>query len=418
MPPSVDAAVVRLHGAGGKALGVDVGAVRGRLAAAQLLHEVERPVHGKFAGVRVHALFKAGGGIGTLPERARGLAHAVARELRRLEEHRRGIWLDLAVASAHDARKGDALLAVADKEVFGRERKFLFVERDDLLPFARAADDDFSAREEVSVERVHGLPEFEQDEVGDVHDVGNGAQSAQRKAAAHPAGRNADLHVRHVMPHIAGAERGLFHRDGNADVRRFRGIVGRGRAERLFEDRGDFARDPEHALAVGAVGGDGDVEQPIVQPDDGADILSDGRILIENENAVRFRAVVPIVVDAQLFARAEHTLARDAAELARLDLLNAALVQDGRAVERARHDRARIDVGRRRADLFDAVAAAVHRADGEPVRVGVFLRLGDAPRKNARHVFAEIGQVLHLESAGEELRLQFLGGHVDIHIIF
>ena len=414
----VDLTIGRFDGLGFKALGVRIGAVTGRRAAAELLHEVERPVHGKRAGIGVDALFEARGGIGALPERAGSLAHAVARELRRLEEHRLGIRLDLAVQPAHDARKRDALLAVADEQVLGREGELLFVERDDLLARPRAAYDDPAARKIIAVERVHGLPEFEKNKVGDIHHVGDGAQPAKREAAAHPARRSADLHIRHVVPHIARAERGLFHRDGNAHVRFGSRVVRCGHFKRLFQDGGDFARHAEHALTIGAVGGDGDIEEIIVDADDRTDIHAHGGIFVEDEDAVHLRALVIIVGDAELLARAEHALAHDAAQLARFDLLDTSLVQDGRAVERAGHDRALKDVGRRRADLFDPVRAAVHRADGEPVRIGMLFRLCDAPRDDVRHVLSEIGEALHLEPAGKEFFLQFFGRNIDVHIVF
>ena len=80
------------------------------------------------------------------------------------------------------------------------------------------------------------------------------------------------------MTDIAGAEVGRLHFDGDRlflrlvfgirDVRLFQG---------LFQHRRHFARDPQNALAVGAVRRDGDVENPIVQPHDLADVLPHGR---------------------------------------------------------------------------------------------------------------------------------------------
>lgn len=93
-------------------------------------------------------------------------------------------------------------------------------------------------------------------------------------------------------------------------------------------------------------------------------------------------------------------------------------MQDGGAIERDGDDRALKDVGRRGADLLCAVRAAVHPADGEPVRVGMLLRLSDAPRDDVRDVLAEVGEFLHLEPAGEELILQFLRGDIDLYIVF
>ena len=265
---------------------------------------------------------------------------------------------------------------------------------------------------------MHGLTQLQQHEVGDIDDVGHRAKPAQREAAAHPARRRADLDVRDVMSDIAGAERRLLDRDGDLHVRRVRDIVGRGGLQGLFEDGGDLARHAEHALAVGTVRRHRDVKDIVVDADDGADIDADGRIVVQNEDAVDLRARIEVVGDAQFLARAEHALGRDAAQLARLDLLDAALVQDGRIIERNGNDRALKDVGRSGADLLCAVRAAVHLTDSEPVRIGVLFRLGDAPRDDVRDVLAEVGELLHLEPAGEQLVLQFLRGDIDLYIVF
>ena len=268
----------RRHLAGGEVGGADVlGEVRDR-AAIQLFDEVQGARHPLFGGIGGHSLLEAEGGIRTLPQRAGSPAHAVAREFRGFEEHVFRPVRNFAVQPAHDPRERHGLFPVADDEIIGAEGKLLFVERRDLLPLFRAAHDDLSAADLVRVERVHGLPHFQKDEIGDVHDGGDGAQPRQRQPAAHPGGRLAPLHVLHVMTDIAGAEVGRLHLDGDRlflrlvfgirDVRLFQG---------LFQHRRHFARDPQNTLAVGAVRRDGDVENPIVQPHDLADVLPHGR---------------------------------------------------------------------------------------------------------------------------------------------
>ena len=379
---------------------------------------MQRPIHRNGAGVGVHALFKAGGGIAALTQGAGGLSHAVARELGRLEEDFLRLGLNFAVEPAHDARERHAALAVADEEVVGVQAELLFVEGDDALALLGAAHDDLAAAQEIAVEGVHGLAHLEQHKIGDVNDVGDRAQTAERQTAAHPAGRGADLDVLHEMPHIARAEGRLLHLDGDLHVRLSRRIGKGGHLEGLFEHGSDFARDAEDALAVGAVGGDGDIEEIVIDADDGADVRADGLAFLEDEDAVDLGALVIIVGDAQLLARAHHALGEHAAQLAVLDLLHAALMQDGGAVQRAGHFGACKDVGRRRADLLDAVLAAVHLADGEPVRIGVLLGGEDLAHDDVRDVLAEVSEFLHLKPAREELFLQLLGGNIDVHIIF
>lgn len=137
----VDCGIPHLDGLGLKRIGVDVGAAGSGLAAAELPDKMKRAVHGKAARPGIHALFKAGGGIAALTQRAGRPAHVVAGELCRLEEHFLGIGFNFAVEPAHDARKRNALFLVADEQVLGREREFFFVQRGDLLACLCTADD-------------------------------------------------------------------------------------------------------------------------------------------------------------------------------------------------------------------------------------------------------------------------------------
>ena len=81
-------------------------------------------------------------------------------ELSRLEHDRIRSIEDLGIETAHDARESNRLLAVTDHEVFGGQRKLLFVESDDLLAFFCAADMDLTAFEVGEIECMHRLAEF------------------------------------------------------------------------------------------------------------------------------------------------------------------------------------------------------------------------------------------------------------------
>ncbi len=208
---------------------------------------------------------------------------------------------------------------------------------------------------------MHGLSHFEKHIIRDVDDIRNGAKSTQRKTAAQGARRRADLYFVHALPHIARTERRLFDFDGNFPICGKRLIRTVGRFDRRVQYRRNFARNTEYALAVGTVRRDGDVEQIIVDPDYGTYIYADGGIGIKNKNAVDFRALVVIVVDPEFLSRTEHSLGDDAAELARLDLLNAALV------------------------FYDRVV---------------------------------VGKFFHLEPAGEEFIFQLFGGNFYFNVFF
>ena len=225
--------------------GAHVFAKIGHDAAADLFDEVQRARHAPSRRVGVHALFEAEGGIGALSQRPRGLSHVVAREFGGFEKDVFRSLLDFAVQAAHDPREGHGLLSVADDEVFVRQRKFLFVEGDDLPPFAGAANDDLPVLDIVRVEGVHGLPHFEQHEIRDVHDGRNGTDARKRQPLSHPRGGLAAPDVFHIMPDIAGTEIGRVHPHLHGIFRSLMRGVGIVRLfEGLLKHRSHFARDP------------------------------------------------------------------------------------------------------------------------------------------------------------------------------
>ena len=232
------------------------------------------------------------------------------------------------------------------------------------------------------------------------------------------------------MPDIARAEVGRLHFYG---YRRFFalvfGIRAIGRFQRLFKHCCHFARDAEYALAIGAIGGDGNIENPVVQPDDFANILSDGRAFVQNEQAVHIRAGIKVVVDAELLARAEHAEGLHAAQLALLNFFDARRIffecrgiglRHGGIVERDGRLHAREYIGRARDDLdFPTVfLAAVYDADLHMVAVGMRDDGFYLSHDHAVYFFAEIRELLYLEPAGKELLGELLRGNVYIDIIF
>ena len=398
--------------------GDDVPPVGSDGAAAQGADQVQGAVDGDARRVGVDALFKAGGRIALLPQRARGAADVGALEFGAFEEDLFRVLRDAAVQPAHDPGEGDGLFRVADDEVFGMEFELLFVEGGDGLPLFGAPHDDLPAAHFGEVERVHGLTQFEQDEVGDVDHVVDGAQAAQREAAAQPLRRLFDLQVGHAVGDVARAQIGREHRNAHPfrSGRLPRGVGQIERGERLFEHGRHFARDAVDALAVGPVGGDGDVEDVIVQPHDLFDVGADGDLSLQKQDAVDVGAFVPVVVDAQFLARAEHAARLDAAQFPLFDL-HAAVQR--RAIQRDGDEVALVHVVRACDDLqFPAVFAAVEGAYEQMVGIGMGHDARDLPDDAAVDLRPGIHQFFDLEPAGKELVFQFFGRDVDVYIIF
>ena len=391
----------------------------GDIAAAQLLNQMERALEAELGAVLVDALLVAGARVTALAEGAAGLADRIAGEGGALEQQLGGIALDLAVEAAHDAGQRDRLLGVADDQIVGIEGEFLLVQRGDLLALVGAADDDAAARDVGQVEGVHGLADLDQGVVRDVDDVVDRAQAGERQMAAHPAGAFARMDVADVVGEVARAEVGRFDADVDGRVGLGRaGEIGRGHLERLVQQRGDLAVDAQNALAVGAVRGDRDVEDIVIETDDLADVAAgDGvRIAVHDEQAVDLRARIPVVVQAELSARAHHTVGQHALHLARLD---GDAAGQGGVVQRDRNERADEDVGCTGGDgQILTVFAAVDAAKVQMVGALLLLHVGDLTDDDPADLSREVDQLFYFKTAAEELFFQLLRGDVDVDKFF
>jgi hypothetical protein len=139
-------------------------------------------------------------------------------------------------------------------------------------------------------------------------------------------------------------------------------------------DRRDLARHAGQAQAVGAVGGQLDREQGVVQAEVGADVGAHRRVLGQ-----RVEAGV-VLGETELARRAQHAEGLDAAQLGLLDL---ELAGQHRADHRARHLHAGGGIGRAADDLQQLAGTGVDLAELELVGVGVLLRLDDLRHHDA-----------------------------------
>src|SRR5438045_1575753 len=172
---------------------------------------------------------------------------------------------------------------------------------------------------------------------------------------------------------------------------------GLGRREARAREGGELARDPEDREAVGAVRRDLDLEDMVVQTQEGDEVLAEPRVGVEEEDP---RLV--LVAEPQLALRAEHPLRFDAADLRRRD---APAAGEHRAGRRERGARADLGVGRP-ADHGEALAAGRDAAEEQAAAVAVAelaldrLDLADddageargRQRSDARHLDARVDE--------------------------
>ena len=95
--------------------------------------------------VRIDALLPAVRALGAQTQPLGAAQDADGLEVRRLEQDARRRLGDLGLLAAHDPGESDRPLAVGDQQVGWIELALDAVERPDLLPLARAADEDAAA---------------------------------------------------------------------------------------------------------------------------------------------------------------------------------------------------------------------------------------------------------------------------------
>ncbi len=340
---------------------------------------------------------------------------------------------DARVLAAEDARNAHRALGRADHQVAVGERALHAVERHERGAFGAVSDHDAAALDLRGIERVEGLSEFEQHEVGDVHQVVLGVDARGAQAVLHPLGRGADLAARDRDARIAGCRLGVFDRDAD-----FEGVVVGPEVRHVGHAHFDLlaaaaqvgrqvARHADVRRGVGTVGRQSDADQVVVLD---AEVFAGrhahGRIGRELHDAVVGGA------DAQLVLGAEHAERLHAADFAALDLelLVAPVGVEHGAHRGAQHLEARAAVGGAAHDAQRLGAARVHGGDVEVVRIGVVgarehLAHYDAPQAalHGFHLFEALDFEPYVGQNLCELLCRAVGGQIapepvvgDIHI--
>ena len=229
----------------------------------QLTHEFGRPLAGVGGQGRVDAAPEAGGCLAGQLEGGIRPAGVDVVEVGGLQQDARRPLAHLGVQPAHDARDGNRPGCVGDEQHVGRQLAAHIVQRDQLLAWSGAAHDNRrrlppgSRHQLVVVEGVQGLPQFEHDVVGDVHDVGDGPHAGQGHAPLHPGRCVADGHALDDRGAVAVAQVRVFDDDAGQpfDRRPLGGHLAARVAHRLPRQRGDLASRADNVRGAGQVGG-------------------------------------------------------------------------------------------------------------------------------------------------------------------
>ena len=389
---------------------------RGDITAIQQLDQVQSACQTQLRRITVHALFVAGRGIAVLTQCTAGLTHAVAGKSSALEQQAGGVIVHAGICAAHDTGQCYRLFSITDDQIVGVQGELLLVQRNDLFAFVGATYINGAAGDLVQVKGVHGLTHLQQGVVGDIHHVADRAQATQRQMTLHPAGRLAHADVADIVCHVAGAQLRCLHLDGDGRVRLADCLVIHGgHVQGLTQNSRHLTSNAQNGLAVRAVGGDGDIEDVVIQAHHRGDVGAGDRILGQNEQTVDLRAREQVIVQTQLCAGAQHTVGLHALHLSGLD---GDAAGQGGAIQRGRHAIAQLHVGGTGADAdLMAVSATVHHTLGQ---VGALLlfHLHDLADDHLADAGIQRDELFHLEAAGEQLLLQLLCGDIDINEFF
>ena len=291
----------------------------------------------------------------------------------------------------------------------------LAVQRGQRFALPRAAHDDGLVAHLGKVEGVHGLARFQHDEVGDVHDVVDGAHARAVEVFAHPLRRGADLYFINDAGAVAGAIFAVFDDDGGVVLKRALAVLLDGDLRHhamLAKHGGALAGDAPDAQAVRAVGEDLIVHHVVAKAEHFLHIRAGLVLLLKDEYALVADVRIQPFRHVQFRAGADHTLALHAAQLATLDLA----ARQTRAFQRHRHQLARGHVRRAADDLQRRLAAHVHRAYVQMVAVGVIFAGKHAAHHHAVKLFAGLVHALHGGAGHDHAGGVFLRRHVDVHI--
>ncbi len=386
-------------------LGVDVD----HLARDLRLGHIGEELHGPFGvlgdAVGVDAAFETGARLRAQLETLRRAGDAHPFEERRFEQDlRRGVG-DLRRAATHDARDGLRRAGgIADEEILLAERAIHAVERRDVLTSFGQPHEDPPACQASEVEGMERLVPLEQHVVGDVHDVADRTHAGLYEPLRHPRRRRAHRHACDPAQ-IPGAAVGCVDadRDVGADLR-VRGRMGVGDVERETEVSGDLACHAHDAHRVRSVGGDRQVEDHVVQPEQLRHVRTGFRGAVEVDDPL------VVVAEAELVGSEEHAVGGDAPDGPAFE--DPERLREMRAGRSVRHDVAGGDVPGA-AHHSGGVASEVDVDEGQLVGLRMLHDVEHPSRDHPADITAGLLDALDLQPHLVERRDELVGRCFD-----
>ena len=170
-------------------------------ATGEVRHKPSRSCSGFHRQLRVHSPPEPLAGIGHQSQQTGGAADVEEVEVGRFQEDIGRCLSDFALQSPHHASYGYGTASVGDEQHLAIEGAQLSIEGLHLLAGAGATHDDGwpvlagPGAQDVVVEGVQRLPQFQHHVVGDVHYVVDGAHASAAQPHLHPEGRGFNFHA-------------------------------------------------------------------------------------------------------------------------------------------------------------------------------------------------------------------------------
>ena len=224
------------------------------------------------------------------------------------------------------------------------------------------------------------------------------------------------------MSDIAGAKIGSLNGHVEIKICAVLDVVKGGHLELLAQNCRNLASDTDNALAIGAVCSNSNVENVVIKTENGLYVGAQGCVCGKHKQTVVACAGVHILGNADLNARAKHTLGINSAELALFDGHNAldGHVILGSCVNRCAHKSHGISaadshVVRAAADLEGTLLAAVNGANMN-VCIGNKFAGQNLAYNNPRNVFSYFVKLLDLKANREQKSLKLFCGNVNVYV--
>ena len=325
----------------------------------------------------------------------------------------RGAFGNFAVETAHDSGNGYRPLAVGNGQHIAGKFAFFFVQCMEGFTLGSPAHDYFLIYESIVVERVQGLSVLQHDVVGDIDDVVYGALVAGDESLLQPGRRFGYFDAGNKAGAVPGAQVGVGDFYRHLFVYGIAGLfIGDFRDVHLLSaEGGDFVRNADYRKAVGAVGGDIDVEDSIAHVF--GQRLTDFRLRRQNHDAfVAFR-------DTEFFLGANHAAGSDAANLGCFQFLHFAVmgIYQAGADTGERDLIADIQVGSA-ADNSLLSGAQFDRRQVESVGIGVGVDRRYLPDDHVIPAAAGGDYFGHLESGHRQPLGKFRRGQDNVYVVF